>query len=95
MKIKGFDWDAGNIAKCQKHGLSVQEIEVFFIGDFSLHLNLKHPLVEVRYTAVGRHPFKLRLMLVVFVLRNDLVRPISARYLNKKEAFKYEKKEKN
>lgn len=23
----GFDWDVGNFAKCQKHGLSVAEIE--------------------------------------------------------------------
>ena len=27
----GFDWDAGNRDKCQKHGLSIAEIEAFFL----------------------------------------------------------------
>ena len=25
--VAGFDWDAGNRAKCQKHGVSVAEVE--------------------------------------------------------------------
>lgn len=28
--VEGFDWDAGNREKCQKHGVSLQEIENFF-----------------------------------------------------------------
>ena len=27
MTIDGFDWDDGNIDKCQKHGMSIFEIE--------------------------------------------------------------------
>jgi hypothetical protein len=30
MQFHGFDWDEGNVAKCQKHGLSVEEIESLF-----------------------------------------------------------------
>lgn len=26
----GFDWDEGNRAKCQAHGVTVEEIEVLF-----------------------------------------------------------------
>ena len=29
MQFKGFDWDQGNIAQCQKHGVSVAEIEQY------------------------------------------------------------------
>lgn len=29
----GFDWDAGNWAKCQKHGVSIGEIEALFRSD--------------------------------------------------------------
>jgi uncharacterized protein len=28
--VSGFDWDDGNIAKCRKHGVSVEEIEALF-----------------------------------------------------------------
>src|SRR5271170_2071366 len=30
MEFDGFDWDEGNRAKCQKHGVSVAEIEGLF-----------------------------------------------------------------
>jgi uncharacterized DUF497 family protein len=32
MKFDGFDWDSGNRAKCQKHGVSIAEIESLFLG---------------------------------------------------------------
>lgn len=31
--IDGFDWDAGNRDKCQKHGVSIPEIERLFTDD--------------------------------------------------------------
>jgi len=30
MEFKGFDWDSGNRDKCQKHGVSIAEIEGLF-----------------------------------------------------------------
>jgi uncharacterized DUF497 family protein len=30
LQVEGFDWDRGNRAKCQKHGLSVALIEGLF-----------------------------------------------------------------
>ena len=30
MEFAGFDWDRGNRKKCQKHGLSIAEIESVF-----------------------------------------------------------------
>lgn len=28
--ISGYDWDDGNYQKCQKHGVSIEEIETLF-----------------------------------------------------------------
>jgi hypothetical protein len=30
LQVSGFDWDDGNRAKCQKHGVSIAEIEALF-----------------------------------------------------------------
>lgn len=29
--IAGFDWDDGNKSKCQKHGVTIEEIEALFL----------------------------------------------------------------
>ncbi len=92
-QVAGFDWDEGNRAKCQKHGLTLAEIE---------HVLRSGPLVlpdrggsaELRFNAVGvtaarRHVF------VVRTLRDrgsdKLIRPISARYMHRKEIMAYER----
>lgn len=31
-KIAGFNWDNGNSEKCQKHGVSIEEIEALFFN---------------------------------------------------------------
>ena len=30
MEFSGFDWDRGNLEKCQKHGISAKLIESVF-----------------------------------------------------------------
>jgi len=30
MEFSGFDWDRGNLEKCQKHGISAEVIEGLF-----------------------------------------------------------------
>ncbi|NJL83091.1 MAG: BrnT family toxin [Chloroflexaceae bacterium] len=76
--------------KCQKHGVSLQEIEEFF---FQTRLyvapDIKHSQDEERFLAVGRSSAG-KPMFVVFTLRNHLIRPISARYMHQKEAKQYE-----
>lgn len=34
----GFDWDEGNRAKCEKHGVSVAEVESLFSGTLTILL---------------------------------------------------------
>jgi uncharacterized protein len=75
-RIAGFDWDAGNARKNEKHGVTQSEIEqIFFRQPLIVTADVEHSRSEVRYHALGR------------TLRgNDtLIRPISARAMHRKE----------
>lgn len=95
MKIDGFDWDAVNLAKCQKHGVSVAEIEALFRSrSFVILPDLKHSLAEERLKAIGRSDAgRWIAMVFTFRVRNglDLVRPVTVRYMHAKEVAEYEK----
>ena len=94
MQVAGFDWDHGNRQKCCKHGVTVSEIEALFRGDLRIAPSLKQGVAEERHMAVGRAASG-RALFVVFTLRNklgrQLIRPISARYMHRKELEAYEK----
>ncbi len=55
MRFSGFDWDVGNLAKCQKHGVSIGEIEEIFRGDSLVAPDVSHSKAEQRLIAVGRN----------------------------------------
>jgi uncharacterized DUF497 family protein len=89
-RIAGFDWDDGNRAKCEKHGVSIEEIESVFYGWPVIASDMVHSRSEMRVRAVGRTS-KGRFIFVVFTIRKDrLIRPISARYMHRKEIRRYE-----
>jgi hypothetical protein len=96
MEVGGlkFDWDDGNREKCQKHGLSVEEIESLFRTPLSVFPDPEHSGEEERFIGIGETD-RERSVLVVFTLRTKdetaLIRPISARYMHKKEIDHYEK----
>ncbi len=94
MQFHGFDWDEGNVAKCQKHGLSVEEIESLFEGAFDVFPDVAHSNVETRLRAIGRGASG-RWLFCAFTIRQigslNLVRPISARYMHAREVAYYEK----
>ncbi len=88
----GFDWDDGNTGKCQKHGVSLREIEALFQSDPLIAPDLAHSDEEDRLLAVGlTEPG--RPMFVIFTYRQrdgkQLIRPISARYMRQKEYRRY------
>ena len=95
LQVLGFDWDDGNIEKCQKHGLSIPIIEQFFKQDSILvRPDIKHSVAEERFIAVGKS-IKGRYMFVGFTLRTGsenqtLIRPITARYMHDREVKKFE-----
>ena len=91
--VHGFNWDAGNSAKCQKHGVSVEEVEELFTDtDLLIEPDLKNSEVEERFNAIGKTK-RDRSIFLVFTIRNHeseiLIRPISARYMHKKEIDYY------
>lgn len=92
--VAGFDWDEGNLAKCQKHGVSIDEIEALFRHPHHLTPDPAHSAIEARYLAIGRGTGP-RPIFAAFTLREvdgeKLIRPISARYMHRKEIDYYEK----
>ena len=94
MKIAGFDWDEGNITKCQKHGVLIKEIEAVFHANPLVNINKRHQTSEERFSAVDIRR-KGNGIFVVFTYREQnkqvLIRPISARYMHQKEKDFYER----
>lgn len=94
-KVAGFEWDDGNCQKCQKHGVSIEEIEALFSNpNVAIAPDIKHSEAEERFLAVGVSS-KGRHIFVAFTFRKNseenLIRPISARYMHEKEVQQYEK----
>jgi uncharacterized protein len=91
--IGGFDWDAGNRDKCHKHGVSIADIEAVLRGRLAIH-PARMRAKEERFIAIGMTP-QGRNILVVFTLRTrngkSLIRPISARFMHRREVAHYEK----
>ena len=92
-KFDGFDWDAGNLGKCQKHGLSIEAIEDVLKRKPPIAPDERHSGFEPRFIAAGRHA-NGRPVFVAFTLRRRagrlLLRPISARFMHEKEAKRYD-----
>jgi uncharacterized protein len=94
--IAGFDWNEGNREKCQKHGVSIAEIEGLFAGAHTIHVDAEHSFAEQRLKAIGRAGSG-RFIFLVFTLRERrgqaYIRPISARYMHDKEIRRYEEED--
>lgn len=95
-KFKEFEWDNGNINKSfQKHGITPNKAEEIFLDEnIGVIKDLKHSQKEERFIAVGKSKKNL-ILFVIFTLRVDKIRIISARVANKKERSRYEKSKKN
>lgn len=84
----GFDWDAHNAEKCEMHGVSLAEIEELFRHPLAVYPDPAHSRTEQRFIAIGQGEAGQH-VLVVFTYRlhdgETLIRPISARYMHRKE----------
>ena len=91
--VAGFDWDNGNRTKCARHGVSAAEIESLFRKPLFVTPDFKHSQTEVRQWAIGKTE-EGRWVFVVFTIREragkKLIRPISARYMHRKEVKHHE-----
>jgi hypothetical protein len=97
LAAAGFDWDSGDRDKCRGHGVSLAEVESVFQQPVAVFPDPQHSGLEKRFKAIGtsttgRHIF------VVFTLRirgsATFIRPISARYMHRREIEHYEKQKK-
>ena len=89
-RTTGFDWDDGNREKnWLRHQVGAVECEqVFFNQPLIVAEDVKHSQTEVRFYALGRTDADRRLF-VVFAVRDDLIRVISARDMSRKERRVY------
>lgn len=91
-RFEGFDWDAGNARKNEKHGVTMAEIEqVFFNSPLLLLDDVAHSASEARFHAMGKTD-DLRKLHVTFTLRANgtLIRTISARDMHRRERAIYD-----
>ncbi len=88
--FEGFDWDRGNINKNWiSHKVSPNECEeIFFNHPLLVTDDHQHSIIEKRYYSLG-HTNKNRLLTVVFTIRKNMVRIISARDMSIKEREVY------
>lgn len=93
VAVAGFDWDDGNWPKCGKHGVSQTEIEELFRSGCDVYPDPAHSRTEQRMLAVGK--VGKRFVLAAFTQRERggkmLIRPVSARYMHRKEVDHYER----
>jgi len=64
LQFDGFDWDRGNRAKCQKHGLSIALIESLFARPLAIIPSAADSQEERRLCAVGQTGNGRRVFLV-------------------------------
>lgn len=92
VALSGIDWDAGNLAKCESHGVSIGEIESLFKNQPRFAPDMAHSDTESRFIAVGKID-NGRALFIAFTFRDRdgkrFVRPISARYMHAKELRRY------
>jgi uncharacterized DUF497 family protein len=93
FRPKGFDWDRGNRDKSwKKHKVDYKECEqVFFNDTVKLFHDTKHSQKEERFVALGETDDGRKLC-IIFTIRGEKIRVISARDMNRKERNYYEKK---
>jgi uncharacterized DUF497 family protein len=82
------------IVPCEKHGVSIAEIESLFERPVLVLPDETHSQAEERVRAIGRTDTG-RYVFMVFTRRElnaeFLIRPISARYMHSKEVRHFEK----
>lgn len=86
-----FEWDPGKAAtNFRKHGVRFAEAATIFDDDALLTMADEHP-DEERFVALGTGSLG-RILVVLYTLRGERIRLISARKATRTERRQYEKK---
>lgn len=89
--IKGFEWNEGNSGKNEKkHGVTDRESEEIFFNKPLVIAQSSKGGPETRYAALGK-TYASRRLTVVFTIRANRIRVISARPMSRRERKLYEK----
>ena len=93
-KVLAFEWDRGNKGKnFEKHGVTDEECEeIFFDPEKKILRDRLHSGHEERFIILGKTKLG-RLLFLVFTIRKNKIRVISARDINKREGPLYEEKD--
>jgi uncharacterized DUF497 family protein len=83
-----FEWNKANLEHIKKHDVEPEECEAIFYNDPVFFYDEKHSQKEDRYLAYGVTNEK-RLLTVIFTIRENKIRVISARDQHKKERKVY------
>jgi uncharacterized DUF497 family protein len=85
-----FEWDANKQQQNkQKHRISFEEATTVWTDPFALIApDPTHSIIEKREWIIGKS-YKSRVLVVVFTMREETIRIISARPANKSERKKY------
>ena len=88
--VEGFQWDEGNSSKnWARHRISQTEAEQIFVNRPVVVIgDVAHSGTEARYFSFGRTDGG-RLLTVVFTVRGQLLRVISARPMSRRERRGY------
>jgi uncharacterized DUF497 family protein len=82
-----YDWDAANVSHIARHSVTPEEVEQCFSND---PMDVGGDVVEgeERYTGVG-HTNVLRVLVLVWAMRGDALRPITAFDASERLAKRY------
>lgn len=84
-EIEGFEWDHGNLEHIKKHKVDYKECEEGFSNKpLIVNEDETHSQIEERYRVYGQTN-KNRLLSMIFTMRGNKIRIISARDQNRKE----------
>jgi uncharacterized protein len=89
-RCTGFQWDSGNSAKIwERHRVSPEECEQTFMNQFYAMPNGEHTTAEETRFKIFGETQAGRYLSVIFTIRGDLIRVISARDMNRRERRMY------
>ena len=92
-EVLSFDWDEGNLEKNWiKHKVLFKEAEeIFYNKPLKFFPDISQNGIEERFLALGRTNLDRKLT-IIFTIRREEIRIISARAQSRKERSEYEKK---
>jgi len=81
--LKGFDWDVHNVGHVARHGVGPEEVEEAFGRPYVIFPSKDVP-GEKRWKLFGTTA-AARYLVVVFTIREDRLRPVTAHTMNQRE----------